>query len=405
MVLSVIAPESHKRRDDSVVEYVPSFFVPIVQFLGAVDPNVRFSIVAVHGLYEDHISAWRSTSSGVFWLKDLLPSYIPDARILTYGYVLDANSTLSAQSPERVLQHAQTLVAELEADRYENDASRRPLIFICHGLGGVVVKRALAYSASRVSKKVEHLYSIFVSTYGILFFGTPHDGSQSPWIHLAAPSSKMQAHTQSIMAKHSETLQNISDQFAPLIKQFHVHFFWEEKNTVTPTWTGRLVQESSAAPILNDTERSGIWATHSEMCKFTNAGSPGFPVVRATLKRYTRDCRDLIATRWEQAFKALERLRRNEASEILDTYDPSQNSPIIYEKHDRPLRNKYFCVPYNASSIFTGRRDIAERLEKNIFSGSPEKLWTMQKRFILYGLGGSGKTQFCLKFIQDHRQR
>ena len=65
-----------------------------------------FSISAVHGLYEDHISAWHSTSSGVFWLEDPLPSYIPDARIFTYGYALDANCILSGHSPERVLQYA-----------------------------------------------------------------------------------------------------------------------------------------------------------------------------------------------------------------------------------------------------------------------------------------------------------
>ena len=28
-----------------------------------------------------------------------------------------------------------------------------------------------------------------------------------------------------------------------------------------------------------------------------------------------------------------------------------------------------------------------------------------QKIFVLYGLGGIGKTQICLKFAQDHRNR
>jgi GTPase SAR1 family protein len=27
-----------------------------------------------------------------------------------------------------------------------------------------------------------------------------------------------------------------------------------------------------------------------------------------------------------------------------------------------------------------------------------------QKRFVVYGLGGAGKTQFCSKFAQDNRQ-
>ena len=44
-------------------------------------------------------------------------------------------------SADRILQHAQTLVAELVADRELEDASERPIIFICHSLGGIVVKR------------------------------------------------------------------------------------------------------------------------------------------------------------------------------------------------------------------------------------------------------------------------
>lgn len=364
------------------------------------------SIVAVHGLHEDHTSAWVDTSSDVFWLRDLLPRYIPSARVLVYGYALEPESFLSGRSCERVLQHAQTLVAELEADRCESNASRRPLVFICHGLGGLIVKRALAYSASRVSKKVDHLYSIFVSTYGILFFGTPHDSSLSPRTLFGFPGSDTPiGDALSVACKDSETLQNINDQFAPLMKQFHIHFFWEERNTITSTWTGLLVPEFSAAPILDDTERSGIWATHSGMCKFANPDSPGFPVVRATLKRYSRDAYDVIANRWVQAAKALDRLRRNEASELLECNDASLKSPVIYQKYDRTLHNKFFCVPYNATNIFTGREALTERVERSILHDASQDSSNMQKRFVLYGLGGSGKTQFCLKFVHDHRQR
>jgi hypothetical protein len=33
------------------------------------------------------------------------------------------------------------------------------------------------------------------------------------------------------------------------------------------------------------------------------------------------------------------------------------------------------------------------------------RLPKMQRRFVLYGLGGSGKTQVSLKFAQDNRDR
>ena len=36
------------------------------------------------------------------------------------------------------------------------------------------------------------------------------------------------------LKEDSETLQNITDQFAPLMKRFHVYFFWEQEKTDLP---------------------------------------------------------------------------------------------------------------------------------------------------------------------------
>ena len=53
------------------------------------------------------------------WLKDpgLLPSHLKNSRVLTYGYNAMVMSVLGKTSSDRILQHAQTLVAELVADR------------------------------------------------------------------------------------------------------------------------------------------------------------------------------------------------------------------------------------------------------------------------------------------------
>ncbi|KAI9762272.1 MAG: hypothetical protein M1835_008046, partial [Candelina submexicana] len=365
------------------------------------------SIVAVHGLEEDYVTAWVDPRTHRLWLRDLLPQCIPYARILTYGYSTGGLPSWEGSS-ERILQHAQTLVAELEADRFTANAVRKPLIFICHGIGGILVKKALAYSSSRVAKNVAHLYSIFVSTYGLLFLGTPHEGiERTSWSADAQRNAETTGTPDALLgaiARGSETLQNINDQFAPLTKQFHLHFFWEQKETATAMGTRYVVEEKSAAPILPDTERSGIWADHSQMCKFESMEAPGFILVRATLQRYAQSANDTISQRWTQAIDYLTRLRTNEATELVgfDIYDGS--NPFIYKRSENAQRNEHFHVPYNASSIFTGRIDVFKRIEESILSRPGTEDLSMQKRFILYGLGGSGKTQSCLKFIQDHRQ-
>ena len=84
------------------------------------DKVSKTSIVAVHGINGDARRTWTSVASNVCWLNhtDLLPKYIKNARVLVWGY--NANVTSSkgrSTSADRILQHAQTLVAQLQADR------------------------------------------------------------------------------------------------------------------------------------------------------------------------------------------------------------------------------------------------------------------------------------------------
>ena len=368
--------------------------------------SLHYSIVAVHGLDEDSVEAWSDPISDISWLRDLLPQYIPAARILTYGYASDGSSASESRSSERFLQHAQTLVAELDADRSIENASERPIIFLCHGIGGILVKKALSYSSSMVARNVIHLYGIFVSTYGILFMGTPHDGvEQTSWSVMAKNSGGTPGALLKAISKNSETLQSINDQFAPLVKQFHIHFFWEQLETITDTSARYKVEEKSAAPIWDNTERCGIWANHAQMCKFGSVDSPGFTVVRATLRRYVREASKVIATRWVDANKNIEQQRNREAAEILGQEINMSVKPSINIRDHTKQLNKHFRVPYSASTFFTGRAEVTKRLEQNMLASSEPAILGKQKRFILYGLGGSGKTQFCLKFVQDHRQR
>jgi hypothetical protein len=88
---------------------------------------------------------------------------------------------------------------------------------------------------------VQHLHSIFVSTYAILFLGTPHNGSSkaglasvgSRMISALTPSKVVDTNSQLADALYegSEVLQNITDMFAPLMKNFRIYFFWEQEKT------------------------------------------------------------------------------------------------------------------------------------------------------------------------------
>ena len=53
----------------------------------------------------------------------------------------------------------------------------------------------------------------------------------------------------------------------------------------------------------------------------------------------------------------------------------------------------------NPSNRFTGRTEVIAKLKKHFSTHANDSAW--RKCFLLYGMGGIGKTQICLKFIEE----
>ena len=51
----------------------------------------------------------------------------------------------------------------------------------------------------------------------------------------------------------------------------------------------------------------------------------------------------------------------------------------------------------HSSTLFTGRDEYLQRLRDYFLSSIDDA----RKSFLLYGLGGIGKTQICLEFIEE----
>ncbi|KAH6950982.1 hypothetical protein DER45DRAFT_599493 [Fusarium avenaceum] len=125
-------------------------------------------LVAVHGLGGHPKKTWRHAETGAFWLEQFIPQDIKNARVMTYGYKSDV---AFSQSTAGVEDFAIDLLARLEIAR--KDKSKRPIIFICHSMGGLIVKKALILAHDR-----QQIYNtIAESKVGIVFLATPHQGS------------------------------------------------------------------------------------------------------------------------------------------------------------------------------------------------------------------------------------
>lgn len=197
---------------EAALEYVQSRSAAFPDALTEPDPN-RNSIIFVHGFTGHPQRTWtrkkrdavpkandatgseerpskvrrlmslsdsirrRDAKTAVYWPRDLVPEVLPHARVMTYGY--DTHIRHQFVGPplnkNQVYDIAWDFLQEATAQRQH--CPTRPILFVAHSLGGIVVKEALRRSSGCYMGH-SHLRGIFDSTVGIMFFGTPHRGSE-----------------------------------------------------------------------------------------------------------------------------------------------------------------------------------------------------------------------------------
>ena len=81
-----------------------------------------------------------SCVSEIFWPQDLLPIELPNCRIVSWGYDANIDHLTSSASTATVYNHASNLLSALTDIRMTEELKKRPIIFIAHSLGGIVVK-------------------------------------------------------------------------------------------------------------------------------------------------------------------------------------------------------------------------------------------------------------------------
>ncbi|KAM0802309.1 hypothetical protein BDR22DRAFT_819848 [Usnea florida] len=262
-------------------------------------------IVAVHGLDENLAEAWTDPNANNLWLRDLLPEILNAARVLAFGYNADFKFFYGHRSADRIQQHAQNLVADLQADRALEDFS----LILC----------------------------------------------------------------------------------------------WEELESGEGNRRGVIVEESSAAPLISNTERSGIHAYHLDMIRSSDRNTSSYRTVIEALVGYNHTAPSIIYRRWQSAIAALARARSEEASE---------HSGVAFDIHKdnrffqyQQTRNRHFHIPQAVSSFFTGREDISQTVEDALLAPEYTQPGRQQRNIIVHGMGGSGKSQFCSKSAQDHQEK
>jgi len=125
-------------------------------------------IVFIHGLTGDPKGTWQSEESGDFW-PEWLCETIPNTAVHSLGYP----ASLFGKWANKEMNLFERAANVLEA-LVSRGIGERPLVFVCHSLGGILAKQIIRTAAD---SEDEEWKRIALSLRMVVFMATPHKGS------------------------------------------------------------------------------------------------------------------------------------------------------------------------------------------------------------------------------------
>ncbi|KAH7129102.1 hypothetical protein EDB81DRAFT_808724 [Dactylonectria macrodidyma] len=336
----------------------------------------KIDIVAVHGLNPrsknatDHAwDTWRTPPgpTGRLWLRDDLPQHVLGSRIFLYQY----NATvIYGQDRDTFVGKASELLEALRVER--EDVESRPIIFLGHSMGGILIKQALinAHENPKYS-------SIKVATTGIAFFATPHHGADKKRVGLGSAAAKIATtlgfekgdgvmHALQSESLFSEAMQSAWRNQMP---QYDVVSFWGAYDKMVPIENAKLGSTGDKEHVVK------LNAGHGGVCRFgtTQDDQDNFKLV-------SRNIRDLYK-------KALHM--------VTEQAQPSTPIPRI--------------LSYPLSSLapvktFVQRPALRDSIRDQLLREPDAERQDEVKKVGIWGIGGAGKSQLALSYLQKYRK-
>ncbi|KAI3324398.1 hypothetical protein HD806DRAFT_543729 [Xylariaceae sp. AK1471] len=247
-----------------------------------------YDCIAISGLASHPFGSWqpRASDKAFNWVRDELPIRMKGARSILYGY---SSQLHQSQSFQTIADLARGLICHLQASSC-NSTSARPIAFICHSLGGLVLQDALVQLARNPNEEYRRLLSL---VRGALCFGVPNLGMEQSHLRTIVRNNPNAALVDDI-ARNSNYLRSLNEEFLKVLLDKGLIYFWAYETVASPTViataTGgvdrsgppaRLVSPESATCRFNETKESftfPVEATHSDMVKFTR-GSPLYSII------------------------------------------------------------------------------------------------------------------------------
>ena len=223
----------------------------------------------------------------MFWPADLVIPEFLKARVLTWGYDADLVVQFGHGSRTSLFQQAETLLGDIADSRITTEQKKRPIIFIAHSLGGLIVKDALGQATTTA---ITYHREIKPNVKAIMFLGTPHHGSETARVAEVVynvykvvtdqPDNNLLA----ALSNRTSDIERISSTFAALLEErnFEIHSFRGDHAVKAV-----IVVDGKSAIIGTGLEGKGaLNASHIDMIKYAGVNDPNYKRVRGVLKRW-----------------------------------------------------------------------------------------------------------------------
>lgn len=250
-------------------------------------PDAKIDVCFVHGLMGDGKSTWTAEGQSLPWPQTLLPGKLTEARILSFGYDADVMNIGICTSKSVLEDHAKILLNDLCLNRDRANASGRPIIFVAHSMGGLVVMNAILLSRNNTES---HLRAVFDCTRAVAFIATPHKGSFKATllqIGTAIAGPFRNGRLLKSLEKEDPLIENVQGRFWSMVRgkhkageTFEVTCFYETKG-----YLGQLIVDKSSATVVGQHDLP-IIADHINIVKFGSADDPGFNALLGELERW-----------------------------------------------------------------------------------------------------------------------
>ncbi|KAI0901413.1 hypothetical protein F4806DRAFT_193127 [Annulohypoxylon nitens] len=375
-------------------------------------PDAEFEIVAVHGLAADPEHTWEGVSSEnddsaandshspyrpkkFHLLRDLLVNDFKKARIVSFVYKSDWLVNAPRKSPPEIGKRLLQQLMEEERGR------KLPIVFIGHSFGGIIIKEALCASGDSGN--------ISDNTKGIIFLGTPHQGSAASYhggilaslTRFLGSDSTLLLYLQS----HGTYLSDVEKNFRAWRnkqRELRIVSFYETMPTYILKWfpLGMIVDRDSATGSSIDAEYMDT--NHSGMNKFAGREDSQYKKLREKInnlipsdKPYQYICEKIYT---EERLN-IERLSSNEPLSMEQCYI---NLAIVMQFGKVQSQD---TNPFSLSSrlkVETPAEEYQVELS-TLFNPRKRPDWrTIEPRKIMIrGSAGIGKTTLCKKIVHD----